>query len=100
MKWFLGALLLLAVALALDLGLLAYAMYALLGVMVVSRFLARSWSENLRATRECNRLAANIGETVAVNVTIENTGSEPLVGLRYFGPDNFETVPNVGDYRR
>ena len=81
MKWFLGAVLLLAVALALDLGLLAYAMYALLGVMLVSRFLARSWSENLRATRECNRLAANIGETVAVNVTIENTGVLPIVWL-------------------
>ncbi|MEX0678455.1 MAG: DUF58 domain-containing protein [Pirellulales bacterium] len=81
MKWFLGALLLLAVALALDLGLLAYAMYALLGVMVVSRFLARSWSDNLRATRECNRLAAYIGETVAVNVTIENTGALPIAWL-------------------
>lgn len=81
MKWFLGALLLLAVALAFDLGLLAYAMYALLGVMVVSRFLARSWSENLRATRECNRLAANIGDTVAVNVTIENTGALPIAWL-------------------
>ena len=81
MKWFLGAVLLLAIALALDLGLLAYAMYALLGVMLVSRFLARSWSENLWATRECNRLAANIGETVAVNITIENTGALPIAWL-------------------
>jgi uncharacterized protein (DUF58 family) len=78
MKWFLGALLLLAVALALDLGLLAYAMYALLGVMLLSRFLARSWSDNLRATRECNRLAASIGESVAVVITIENTGALPI----------------------
>lgn len=78
MKWFLGALLLLVVALAFDLGLMAYAMYALLGVMVVSRFLARTWSENLSATRECNRLAANVGETVAVVVTIENKGALPI----------------------
>lgn len=28
---------------------------------------------------------------------IENTGSEPLVGLRYFGPDVHGNVPNVGD---
>jgi uncharacterized repeat protein (TIGR01451 family) len=81
MKWFLGAALLLVVALAFDLGLLAYAMYALLGVMLVSRFLARAWSENLRATRECNRLAAYVGETVAVNVTIENTGAVPIAWL-------------------
>jgi hypothetical protein len=33
-------------------------------------------------------------------VEIENTGSEPLEGLRYFGPDTFESVPNVGDYKR
>jgi len=30
-------------------------------------------------------------------VEIENTGSEPLVGLRYFGPDTHAAVPNVGD---
>jgi hypothetical protein len=32
-------------------------------------------------------------------VEIENTGSEPLVGLRYFGPDTHAKVPMVGDYR-
>lgn len=78
MKWFLGATLLLAVALVFNLGLLAYAMYALLGVMLVSRFLARTWSENLAASRECNRLAAYIGESVAVVVTIENRGALPI----------------------
>lgn len=30
-------------------------------------------------------------------VEIENTGSEPLVGLRYFGPDVHASVPKVGD---
>ena len=38
--------------------------------------------------------AANAG------VAIENTGSEPLVGLRYFGPDVFESVPQVGDHNK
>ncbi len=78
MKWFLGATALLVVALVFDLGLLAYAMYALLGVMLVSRFLARAWSDNLSATRECNRLEANIGESVAVVVHIENSGALPI----------------------
>jgi len=81
MKWFLGAALLLTLALVFHLGLLAYAMYALLGVMVLSRFLARSWSEHLVATRECNRLTANVGETVAVVVTVENRGALPVVWL-------------------
>jgi hypothetical protein len=31
-------------------------------------------------------------------VEIENTGSEPLVGLRYFGPDVHKSIPNVGDH--
>ena len=33
-------------------------------------------------------------------VEIENTGSEPLVGLRYFGPDTHANLPKVGDYRK
>ncbi len=81
MKWFLGATLLLTIALVFQLGLLAYAMYALLGVMLLSRFLARAWSENLNATRECNRLTAQIGENVAVVITIENTGALPVAWL-------------------
>ncbi|MEX2118797.1 MAG: hypothetical protein WD847_04235 [Pirellulales bacterium] len=36
-------------------------------------------------------------ETAAEGVEIENTGSEPLVGLRYFGPDVHDRLPKVGD---
>lgn len=36
-------------------------------------------------------------EAARAGVEIRNTGSEPLVGLRYFGPDTFDFVPNVGD---
>ena len=32
-------------------------------------------------------------------VEIENTGSEPLVGLRYFGPDVHQNLPQIGDHR-
>jgi len=39
-------------------------------------------------------------EAASAGVEIENTGSEPLVSLRYFGPDTFDSVPNVGDYRQ
>jgi hypothetical protein len=38
-------------------------------------------------------------EAATRGVEIENTGSEPLVSLRYFGPDTHPSVPNVGDYR-
>jgi hypothetical protein len=38
-------------------------------------------------------------EAAARGVEIENTGREPLVSLRYFGPDVWDRLPNVGDYR-
>ena len=38
-------------------------------------------------------------EAASAGVEVENTGSEPLVGLRYFGPDTFDNLPQVGDYR-
>jgi hypothetical protein len=31
-------------------------------------------------------------------VEVENTGSEPLVGLRYFGPNVHKSLPKAGDY--
>ena len=39
-------------------------------------------------------------EAAAAGVTIENNGGEPLVALRYFGPDTHPNMPNVGDYRK
>jgi len=78
MKWFAGATLLLTAALIFGSGLLAYAMYALLGAMLVSRFLARVWAESLAAVRECSRTAVNVGESVAVVITVENTGAVPV----------------------
>ena len=78
MKWFVGAGLFLLFALAFNLGLLVYAMYALLGVMVVSRVLSKSWAESLSATRQCNRFSANIDDTVAVAITLKNSKALPV----------------------
>jgi uncharacterized repeat protein (TIGR01451 family) len=78
MKWFVGAILLLTLAVVFGLELLAYAMYALLATMVVSRFLAQSWIAGLSAERECNTLHAEIGDTVAVIVNVRNTGRLPV----------------------
>jgi hypothetical protein len=36
-------------------------------------------------------------EAARAGVRIENTGSEPLVGLRYFGPDVHDNLPKIGD---
>ena len=78
MRWYLGALGLLLLGLILQLELLVYAMYALLGVMIVSRYFARNWVENLSARRECNKVSAEIGDTVAVVVSLQNTGKLPI----------------------
>ncbi len=51
MKWFLAILFLLFAALVLESGLLAFATYTLLGLLLISRVLARNWIANLRASR-------------------------------------------------
>jgi uncharacterized repeat protein (TIGR01451 family) len=78
MKWFLGVLLLLFAALVLESGLLAYAMYVLLALLLVSRLLARSWIGNLTAERTCNRFTAEVGDMIAVRVTVRNHGLVPV----------------------
>jgi hypothetical protein len=39
-------------------------------------------------------------EAAVQGVAIQNTGAEPLVTLRYFGPDTWASVPAVGDQRK
>ena len=50
MKWYAGAILLLAIAILFGFDLLAYAMYVLLAVLLVSRFLTRNWAESILAS--------------------------------------------------
>lgn len=38
-------------------------------------------------------------EAATAGVEIENSGSEPLVGLRYFGPDVHDNLPAMGAYK-
>lgn len=78
MIWYAGAILILLFALLFKLSLLAYAMYALLGVLLVSRWLTRSWAASLSAKRTVDKLAAEVGQTVSVELTIENAGKLPI----------------------
>ena len=39
-------------------------------------------------------------EAAVRGVEIENTGCEPLVGLRYFGPDVHKNMPKIGDHAK
>ena len=38
-------------------------------------------------------------DAATAGIVVENTGGEPLVGLRYFGPDTHENMPEIGDHR-
>lgn len=66
------------VTLVFRLGLLTYAIYALVSLFWLSRWLARTWSESAVVRRECNRLAAEVGQSIAVMVTVRNTGRWPI----------------------
>jgi uncharacterized protein (DUF58 family) len=81
MRWLIVAIAILLLAIALDLGLLAYAMYALIGVIAISRKLADTWSGHLGATREMSREQVKIGETVAVVTILENKSWLPVPWL-------------------
>ena len=96
MKWYIAVILILLAALLLDAGLLAYSMYVLLGLLLLTRFLARSWINNLSATRTCTQaqsstseekdeedrerhgMTAEIGDRVKVRVTVTNAGRLPV----------------------
>jgi uncharacterized protein (DUF58 family) len=78
MKWFFGVLLLLLAALLLESSLLAYAMYVLLGLLLLSRWLARSWIGGLSAMRTCKQVTADIGDRIPVSLTVVNSGALPV----------------------
>jgi uncharacterized protein (DUF58 family) len=78
MIWFFVLFLLIGVAVALKAGLVAFAGYVLLGVYLLSRFLARRWVHNLTAKRECNAEPREVGESTEVVVTVKNTGVLPI----------------------
>ena len=72
MKWLAGALVLLLAGALFRLGLLVYAMYALLGVMILGNLLTRRWVDALEVHRDCDRSEVTPGETVMVSVTVQN----------------------------
>lgn len=74
MKWILGTLALLVLGLVFHLSLLVYAMYVLLGVLLLTRFFTQSWVENIIVSRSCAKDVVEIGEMAEVIVETENQG--------------------------
>src|SRR5437764_8338068 len=78
MIWFVAIIFLIGLALALQAGLVAFAGYVLLGVYLLSRYLARRWVTDLSAERKCDHDPREVGESVEVQVTLTNTGTLPI----------------------
>lgn len=74
MKWIVGIAVLLIVGLVFHLNLLVFAMYVLGGVLVLGRFLARTWTENLVARRIAMGGVVEIGDSIRMTVEVENRG--------------------------
>jgi len=89
MKLALCILALLVAGLAFHLSLLVYAMYVLGGVLLLGRFLARTWAQSLVATRVAVDHVGEIGDSVQVKVELENRGrlSVPWILLE-------DSIPN------
>jgi len=78
MRWIFGAAILLALSFALGLGLMTYAMYALVAVILGSRVLVRYWLRHLSATRHVSKLDAEEGDSITVALTIRYSGAIPM----------------------
>ncbi|MCA9178227.1 MAG: DUF58 domain-containing protein [Planctomycetales bacterium] len=78
MSWWVGVTLLLLLALVLQLGMVAYAIYVFIAVVLISRLLSARWGQSLTATRDCSRLEASVGDRVAVMVNVTNQGGLPI----------------------
>jgi uncharacterized protein (DUF58 family) len=77
--WLVVIAVLIGLALALQAGLVAFAGYVLLGVYLLSRWLARRWVNDLQARRQCDATPRELGESVQVEVTLTNTGPLPIL---------------------
>jgi uncharacterized protein (DUF58 family) len=74
MKWIFATLGLLVLGVILKLSLLIYAMYVLLGVLLLNRFFTRAWIEQIDAQRFWNEEALEIGAVAVSKVAVRNTG--------------------------
>ena len=77
-RWLLIVFAVLGLALALKAGLVAFAGYVLIGVYLLSRYLARAWVTNLSAEREIDTEPREVGDTIDVLLKVRNNGGVPI----------------------
>jgi len=59
-------------------GLVAFAGYVVVGVYLLSRFLAQRWMDNLEVTREAELPPLEVGDSATVTLRYHNRGTIPL----------------------
>ncbi|MDG1872681.1 MAG: DUF58 domain-containing protein [Mariniblastus sp.] len=78
MKWIVASILLLFVAMALNLTLLVYAMYAIIAILVISKWITNRWTQAVEAERVCDTSMAKIGDFVSIMIRLKHVGRFPI----------------------
>lgn len=78
MRWVIGLVLILGLALSLQAGLVAFAAYVILGVYFLSRYLAKDWITSVTAERSLETQPREVGDQGEVIVRITNSGRWPI----------------------
>lgn len=80
-RWIVGAAILLVLAMGLQLGLMVYALYALVAVIGGSYWLVGYWLRHLSAERHLSQTQVQEGDTIVAGLTLRYTGVVPLPWL-------------------
>jgi len=77
-KLIVTAILLLLVAMLLNLNLLVYAIYSIVGVLLICRWVTSRWSQDVSATRGKIPQQAEIDDEISVAVDVAHVGTVPI----------------------
>ncbi|HHM13120.1 MAG TPA: DUF58 domain-containing protein [Planctomycetaceae bacterium] len=81
MKWLVLVLLVLGAALIFQMGLLAFGIYTLLSVALLSRFLVQASVRRVQVRRTCSHAVAEVGTTILVAIELVNDSPFPIPWL-------------------
>ncbi|RMG02062.1 MAG: DUF58 domain-containing protein, partial [Planctomycetota bacterium] len=81
MKWIVAALIVLAAAIVLQMGLLAFGIYALLAVALISRWIVQSSVRQVTVERSISHETADVGDSVRVVLKVQNNSAFPIPWL-------------------
>jgi len=77
-RWLIAIIALIGLALALQAGLVAFAGYVLLGVYLLSRYLAKSWITSVAIERVFEPGQLEVGDSREIVLKVQNTGKIPV----------------------